>query len=191
MQFRVDWLPLQADQPTSTSIRYLVMLLSCTEDLLVDLGDVRQIAGSGAPLDATSHGGGDGLTPGANVIGFDRDHVADDLLCGIVAVLSRFFSRFSSLSKGRRVISAPGGSTKSEGLELDILRLSNAVPDPEHRGFGRTLFIQDPFLPEVNLGRFVDRYSVKKVQNAFKDAAEILNSEDLKVCTEAFQKLSQ
>jgi hypothetical protein len=35
----------------------------------------------------------------------------------------------------------------------DIRRFAGTSSDPQHRGVGRTVYIQDPFLPAVNLGR--------------------------------------
>ncbi len=35
----------------------------------------------------------------------------------------------------------------------DVRRFAGTFPDPEHRGFGRAVYVQDPFLPRVNVGR--------------------------------------
>lgn len=36
----------------------------------------------------------------------------------------------------------------------DVRRFTGTFPDPEHRGLGKTVYVQDPFLPLVNLGRY-------------------------------------
>jgi hypothetical protein len=98
-------------------------------------------------------------------------------LFGVVALLQRFFSKYKSLGRKREVIFAPDGAVKSEGLDIDISRLSSGVNDRDHRGAGTTLFIQDPFLPTINLGRFVDKYSCKLIRDSFAAACDVLESD--------------
>jgi hypothetical protein len=96
------------------------------------------------------------------------------VLESVLELLLRFFSSYQTLGRKREVICAPFGTVESEGLELDILRLSSAVEDRDHRGTGSTVFIQDPFLPSTNLGRFVDKYSGKVLRDCFVKAHNTL-----------------
>jgi DNA polymerase sigma len=89
-------------------------------------------------------------------------------------VLLRFFRTYRTIGQKKEVIYAPHGTVRKEGSELDIARLTGSVDDRNHRGFGTTLFIQDPFLPRTNLGRFVDKYSIKSLRTHFSRAFDIL-----------------
>ena len=95
----------------------------------------------------------------------------------VLNVLLRFFRTYSTVGQKKEIIYAPHGVVKREGVDLDILRLTADVEDREHRGFGSTLFIQDPFLSSTNLGRFVDKYSIKNLRNAFSKAHEVLQKD--------------
>jgi hypothetical protein len=108
----------------------------------------------------------------------DRNSNSDQrqFLESVLELLLRYFSSYQTLGRKREVICAPFGTVVSEGLELDILRLSSAVEDRDHRGTGSTVFIQDPFLPSTNLGRFVDKYSGKKLRDCFAKACTTLES---------------
>ncbi|KAJ1480783.1 hypothetical protein T484DRAFT_1955718 [Baffinella frigidus] len=105
-----------------------------------------------------------------------------------VELLGAFFSEYADVGS-RTVISAPSGAVKSEGRDLDHHRLASVASDPSHRGVGLTLLIQDPFLPEVNLGRFVDRQSVKILRAALAKSAALFRSEDPIVAANLLQLL--
>jgi hypothetical protein len=117
----------------------------------------------------------------------DRNSTTDQqlILENVLALLLRYFSSYQTLGRKREVICAPFGTVESEGLELDILRLSSEAEDRDHRGTGSTVFIQDPFLPSTNLGRFVDKYSAKVLRDCFTTAYKTLEVGG----REAFQKL--
>ena len=92
----------------------------------------------------------------------------------VLDLLRCFFRTYRTLGQRKEVIAAPYGTVKMEGPEMDTMRLSMSVDDRDQRGVGSTVFIQDPFLAQINLGRFVDRYSVRKLRKEFARACEIL-----------------
>jgi hypothetical protein len=102
-------------------------------------------------------------------------------LSAVVDLLARFFSTYAaSLRPGvaRAVIHAPHGDVAPAGSrEAEIFRLSQNVVDTQSTGFGTTMFVQDPFLDDVNLARFVDRRSIKRITAAFQEADKLLTSE--------------
>jgi predicted nucleotidyltransferase len=55
-----------------------------------------------------------------------------------------------------------------ENSERHILHLQTSWPDPDHSGFGKTCFVQDPFLLNVNLARFVTRATRPCLVRAFR-----------------------
>lgn len=142
---------------TLNSMGYMVMLLA--------------VAG-----DAAVEGRGEALrTPGSL-----EGRVAD-LIC-------EFFSRYAhNLRKGapRTVVHAPGGLVTPGSREGDIFRLTQAVGDAHSTGFGATMFVQDPFLGNINLARFVDRQSIKRLRAAFAETDKDMREGR----SDAFQRL--
>ena len=86
-------------------------------------------------------------------------------------LLFKFFYKFVNWDRNKCVwcSDSVGGKEYQE-----IVRLQNIIKDPDMRGFGSTVFIQDPFLLSINLGRFVDDYSFPRMINEFKKALYIL-----------------
>lgn len=111
-------------------------------------------------------------------------------LSAVVDLVVRFFSIYAkSLRPGvaRAVIHAPHGDVVAAGSrEADVFRLSQNVVDTHSTGFGTTMFVQDPFLEDVNLARFVDRRSMRRIAAAFQEADRILSSE---AGSKSFQRL--
>lgn len=56
----------------------------------------------------------------------------------------------------------------------DVLRFLESTKDFHCSGFGRMVFIQDPFLVSVNLGRFVDHSSISHLREAFEDGLKVM-----------------
>ena len=96
-----------------------------------------------------------------------------------VELLQEFFAQYSRLGagdgRGAGVVFAAGGNVGSEGWELDKKRLDASVSDTQHTGAGTSLYIQDPFLRDINLGRFVTRLSLRRLRAAFSAAHHLLN----------------
>lgn len=64
---------------------------------------------------------------------------------------------------------------KSSYDQINLLR--DSWPDPLQKGFGKMLFIQDPFHDQVNLGRFVTRKTCTKIKkNCNKSVLSMLNT---------------
>lgn len=101
-----------------------------------------------------------------------------------VDLLRAFFQYYDGLGTGRcsKVMMAPSGAVRSEGALLDMQRLSAGVHDHQHTGVGSTLFIQDPFLADINLGRFVDRQSLRRLQAAFRSAHALMSTGSASLC---------
>jgi hypothetical protein len=101
-----------------------------------------------------------------------------------VDLLRAFFQYYDGLGTARcsKVVMAPSGAVRSEGVHLDMQRLSAGVHDPQHNGVGSTLFIQDPFMADINLGRFVDRQSLRRLQAAFRSAHALMSTGSASLC---------
>mmetsp|Transcript_4340 Transcript_4340/g.10247 ORF Transcript_4340/g.10247 Transcript_4340/m.10247 type:complete len:392 (+) Transcript_4340:53-1228(+) len=144
-----------ATSSTLNSMGYLVMLLSvvgrCTREARASHNTIQEAA--------------------------DQDKMTRAVQKAVI-YLGRFFADYATLGVGRHVITAPDSAVQSEGTELDILRLSREVGSSDGTGKGTSLFIQDPFIPEVNLGRFVDRSSLKRLRLALSRADSILNAQE-------------
>eukprot|EP00004_Rigifila_ramosa_P013506 TRINITY_DN2993_c0_g1_i1.p1 TRINITY_DN2993_c0_g1~~TRINITY_DN2993_c0_g1_i1.p1 ORF type:complete len:560 (+),score=78.60 TRINITY_DN2993_c0_g1_i1:283-1962(+) len=84
-------------------------------------------------------------------------------------VLYEFFARFSSWSDASQ---APVRT--SDCCSEDNITHFDPHYDPEHLGCGKTAFIQDPFLPKINLGRFLTRDSLQNVRAACGRALSML-----------------
>lgn len=91
-------------------------------------------------------------------------------------ILLKFFQRFSDLSK-----TPPKTCIRTEDSvgrkiyrnDFDVIRFVEGLHDPGCRGFGETMFVEDPFLPSVNVARFVDWFSIDRLRSEFQRATRI------------------
>ena len=139
-------------------------------------------AASADSLDGTGGSGQGGERAGG--VGGRGAQTSMEASSRAVDLLREFFQHYDGLGTSRcsKVVMAPSGAVRSEGVHLDMQRLTAGVHDPQHSGVGSTLFIQDPFMADINLGRFVDRQSLRRLQAAFRSAHALMSTGSASLC---------
>lgn len=99
-----------------------------------------------------------------------------------VALIFEFFRYFATLNLGTTLIVAKRSSSArclgDQRALAAISAFSAAARDPGGVGFGQNMFVVDPALPDVNLGRFVIDSSRRRLVSAFRLSLSILSDEN-------------
>lgn len=97
-------------------------------------------------------------------------------------LIFEFFRYFATITFGTTLIVAKRSSSArylgNQSALATISAFSAAARDPGGVGFGQNMFIVDPALPDVNLGRFVIDSSRRQLVSAFRLSLQILRDEN-------------